>query len=246
MSGQDSDILMQVRPDMMPILAECRSLVQVEDILAADFLVPFTFFEVTEFSFGMKLTDTDARDLVGSKDNLVNSKVQLSTGSTRGPTMHDTRQSPVDLAKAMKEAKTSAGTFARWKTASADELKKMPPYPVEMDPFEVTRYYDRVSPVLFKHCCDSTSIKKIILIKRKAVGASGLHSYVRMDFTDCLITSINWQHDDPMKEKIRFVFREVMVVYQRAFITKPLQQALMIPMEPAKWAFDAKLVSKTL
>ena len=64
-------------------------------------------------------------------------------------------------------------------------------------------------------CCDSTSFSSATLIKRKAASTSvSGHAFLRIDFTDVLVIDVDWDSGDVVKEKCKFICREVMVQYK--------------------------------
>jgi type VI protein secretion system component Hcp len=88
---------------------------------------------------------------------------------------------------------------------------------------------------LFEKCVKSQSFKTASLIKRKTVGGK-LESFLRFDFKDVLITHIDWQDAEVIKETVRFVFREITVQYRTQDHSGKLNAAGSVP-----WKYDAKL-----
>ena len=66
---------------------------------------------------------------------------------------------------------------------------------------------------LFDACINSTTLNSAVLIKRRGGGGKELRTYLRIEFTDLLITDFNWDEDDVIKEKIKFVCRKAHVQY---------------------------------
>jgi type VI protein secretion system component Hcp len=128
--------------------------------------------------------------------------------------------------------------FGKWKSASAEEIKAMSPFPLRMDEFSITRRYDCASPVLFQKCAKSESFQSASLIKRKAVGDK-LRSFLRFDFDDVLVTHIDWQDAEVIKETFKFVFRKMTVQYKTQAHSGTLNAAN--PVGSVSWTYNANL-----
>ena len=232
MSSDGSDILMQLRLDSGPVPAECQTEVDSDaDEYVWDYFNG-TFFEVKSFSFGMKIDDKDT-----VKDG-VNRGGQTSANASNG-----NRVAPPKLPGHGSEGKDAGGAFARWKTASAAELKAMKRYPVRMDEFEIARDFDRASPVLFKYCCDSGSFKSASLVKRKDVGGNMLRGFLRLEFEDVLITHVGWSNEEIVKEKFKFIFRKVNVRYRATSFKRGQQEPILQELPAVNWSFDTDLIN---
>jgi len=218
-----TDILMQICTDSGAVEAECQTQVDASDTFANGFSNG-TFFEVESFGFGMKIDEQDA-----TKDTVANSNGQQGN---KGAPIKD---------KDKKKDKT--GAFMRWKTASPADLKTMKRYPVRMDEFDITRLYDAASPVLFKYCCDSGSFKTATLIKRKDVGGTKLQGFLRLEFSDILVTHIGWQNEEVVKEKFKFVFRKIVVRYCATAHRKGSPVANLQEMPSVTWSYETEVVN---
>jgi len=87
-------------------------------------------------------------------------------------------------------------------------------YPVDMQPVEFTRGLDKASTVLMQGCIARTNFRLATLIKRRAAGGpqSG-EPFLRFDFEDVLIVRVDWDEDDPIKEKFKFIARTITMHY---------------------------------
>jgi type VI protein secretion system component Hcp len=83
-----------------------------------------------------------------------------------------------------------------------------------MEPISVTRKMDAGSIQLFDSCQNIMILDKAIILKRRALGADALQTYMRIDFTNLLITDLDWQEDDVIKETFKFICREVKIQYR--------------------------------
>jgi type VI protein secretion system component Hcp len=149
------------------------------------------FFSVDDFAFGMNIDDKDPAAGIGGTRGLEASKI------SSGPQVK----------------------FGKWKSGSPEEIKKIVPFPLRMDEFSLTRRFDKLSPVLFQCCARSVTFKSASLVKRKTVGTVeqadkfGLLSFLRLDFTDVLVTHVGWDDAEVIKETVRFIFRGVTMQY---------------------------------
>jgi type VI protein secretion system component Hcp len=234
MSNKATDVLMQLTADSGPLQAECLTEVDTDnDNFAAGFS-PGTFFELQNFSFGFNIDEKDP-----TKDTVNPGAPKLNSG-------YGGQQQSVSAMSAQHAAsKSSAGAFARWKAASADDLKKMKRYPVRMDELKIDRIYDRASPLLFRACCDSSSFASATMIKRKDVGGSKLQSFLRLEFTDLLISHIDWKNGDEISESVKFVFRKVVVRYKKTSFQAGSQQPILVELASVNWSYDTELVNRT-
>ncbi len=121
------------------------------------------------------------------------------------------------------------GAFAGFWKFSEDNFKEI--YPVEFDTFSFTRLVDRASPIFLECCCNSKSFASATLIKRRSAGALGARAFLRMDFTDVLITGVAWGDGALAKEKTSFICRGAKVVYKRQ---KP--DGTFAPSATAEWS----------
>lgn len=227
MANKDgTDILMQLSNDSGPLDAECQSQVDPSDTFMAGFSAG-TFFEVKSFGFGMKIDDKDQN------------KETVGTGSS--PTGAGFGRTALGGKDSIKGKKDAGGPFSEWKTANATQLAKLK-YPVRMDDFDITRTYDRASPVLFKYCCDSGSFKTATLVKRKDIGARTLQGFLRLEFQDVLITHVGWDNDEVVKEKFKFVFRQLTVRYCTTVFKANSSVGTMKEQPQVVWKYDTTVV----
>lgn len=213
-SDDKTEVFMQLIQDSGLYLgAECRTEVSSDwDDLILDY-ENGSFFAVDDFSFGMNIDDKDP-----TADT-------TNAGGGRG-----VGAAGVNLA-AGPQVK-----FGKWKSGTAEDVKKMVPFPVRMDEFSITRRYDRASPVLFEKCVTSDSFKSASLVKRKVVGGDMLQTFLRLDFKDVLITHIDWSDGETIKETVKFVFRAITVQYKTQKPDGKLNAAGSV-----EWRYDAGL-----
>ena len=200
MAGNKTDLVMFFTLDRQPVWAESPLQVAPDDTLMKDFYKNTdydsysNFFEVTTFSMGMKLTEQDA------------------SNSAVG-------QHPRPNGQPAAKSAVSAGPFARWRSATPLEYKKIP-YPFEFDKFTFERVVDSASPIFFECCCKSRTFDTAVLIKRLSEGEAGgvfrpSLAYLRIEFTKVLITSISWEDGDLVKENCDFICQGMKVTYRK-------------------------------
>jgi type VI protein secretion system component Hcp len=105
-------------------------------------------------------------------------------------------------------------------------------YSSDLEPVSISKLMDASSLQLLDMCLKSTTIDSAVIIKRRGVGADFLRTYLRVEFTDLLITDFNWDEDDVIKEKIKFVCRKAQVQYS---IENP-DGSQGKPLAPGIWA----------
>ena len=88
-------------------------------------------------------------------------------------------------------------------------------YDIDVHPFSFSRQMDMASPIFLEHCASVTPFARATLVKRKFTGNLGFHeSYLRIVFTDVLLTGVEWDDGDFVKEKCSFVYRQMDVSYR--------------------------------
>jgi type VI protein secretion system component Hcp len=238
MADSSNDILMRIcltKGDNGFLAAECQTEVTTdEDVFVYDYYNG-QFCEVKEFSFGVTLDDKDA----------ATDKVN-TTSNAGAPAAGGGLLAGIQAQKAKMDAANAPTTkFARWKSATPEQIKSMPPYMPDMQEFSITRLYDKASPILFEKCCNSVSIESISIVKRKLIGANMLRGFLRFDFTEVLVTHVEWQNAEVMKESFKFAFRFMKVKYRRVVPKPGSDQPDLQVFEMEEWSYDAALKKAT-
>jgi type VI protein secretion system component Hcp len=211
---QSNEILMRfVNSDRIYVGAECQTAVDTDsDDLAADYN-PGSFFAVDDFAFGMNIDDKDpAADSASTSGSKGTGPAALNVPT--GPQVK----------------------FGSWKRASPPDPMATKTFPLRMDEFSITRRYDRASVLLFEKCATSDNLLSASMIKRKIVGEDRLQTFLRFDFRDVLITHIDWQDAEVIKETVKFVFRKITVQYKTQSAAGKLNAAGSV-----SWEYDAAL-----
>ncbi len=221
-----SDVLMMFKPQgKVALEGEGTTAFDPNDSLMTNFL-PKRFCEVEDFSFGAGIEDSDSSgaeeevDTAGALDNELHSR-EPKGGAKTG--------------KASKQ-KQKVRKFKRF-------VEQGPPaagqgtlgYDVNLDEVTVNRQMDRMSMQLLQLCLNQTPLDLIVLVKRKFTGNQAFHeAYLRLEFTQPLITSVEWEHGEVMKEKVKFVCRGIKAAYKPQTASGTLGNAI-----PANFKYDA-------
>ena len=225
MAGNDStDVLMMfVSRRGRSLGGELQSAVADSDQLATEF-TPGSFFELEDFSFGGGVEDADP----GGDDGDDQQKNKV----------HDPQNSGAPgrpAGKSGRKAKAGGARFKRY-FSNPDYFA----FDSIVDEISISRQLDRASMPLLQCCVDQTPLQKAILVKRKFTynkkrGENRAYeSYLRLEFKEPLITSVEWEDGEVVKEKVKFVCRGVEVQYRRQQPNGELDP-------PIPFSFDYKL-----
>jgi len=235
MSSNGNDTLMRmVISSGVPLRAECQTEVTRDDDEYVEDYYNGQFFEIDEFRFNLKVTD-------GKKTADKSGDVQKTQGATATTTQGTGAKTPANrIAPPAAKDKPLPGeiaalTFSKWRSMTPDEVTKMmktAPYPVEMGEVSIERTFDKASPILFDYCCNSKTFESASMIKRKDTGDVFLRGFLRFDFQEVLVTSVEWKNGEVMKETFTFVFRHVQVRYRTA-VYQPGQVVATLKDQPA-------------
>ncbi len=143
------------------------------------------FFEVQGFSYGFEVKDES-----------------------------DTKQEGGAKHQAPKKDKLVSGDFVSWRTGTDDEAKNVK-LQLEFRSFKFERLIDSASPIFFDHLVKSKSFASAILVKRVSVGADGTAmGFLRLEFFDVLLTSLDWDDGDMTKEKVEFICKKFIMRFR--------------------------------
>jgi type VI protein secretion system component Hcp len=203
-SNNNLDILMKIVDVKSGAIAgEGMSTIDQDDPYTEDFK-PGLFFEIEDFDVGIGLEDTDSSS--------------RKTAPTPGP------GGTLSANQAAQDAKKT-GKFAKWVQGldisgsgggTGSQL-----FPIQLEEVSVTRQIDQASPLLFQRCFLCQDFASATVVMRKSGGLlygdqGNISSmpFLRIDFKPILITSISWDGGEIVKEKLKFVCREVKVQYR--------------------------------
>ena len=134
-------------------------------------------------------------------------KLSGSTASrgARGVAANDTK---------IKTSGKTSTQYERFMSKGRDALRNPGDrYPSDLEQVTISKRMDRSSTTLFDKCRSSFKFASATILKRKAVGEDTLRGYLRIDFYDVMLTDLNWDHDEVIKEKFKFVCRKAVVSY---------------------------------
>jgi type VI protein secretion system component Hcp len=162
------------------------------------------FFEVHDFEFGMSL-----------KQQEDSNPANRNTSATQKP---------------------DQGAFALWRSANDSQYKDaVKNYPLEFDKFSLKRTIDCVSPIFFQNCLSSTSFSSATLVKRISPGGDQAPlAFLRIDFTDVLLTGVDWTDGDLVTESIDFICKQMVVQLKSQGAEGTLTAPSSITWNPAK------------
>jgi type VI secretion system secreted protein Hcp len=88
---------------------------------------------------------------------------------------------------------------------------------VSVSSFNVMKKSEKSSAALFSACCMGTHFGTAQVVMRKATGTGGQQIFLKYDFTDVLVESIQWSGssggDDTPTESLSFSFAKVAIEY---------------------------------
>jgi type VI protein secretion system component Hcp len=211
-----------------PVWAECASLKDKDDDWMDDFTPEDVdsysdFFEVTKFEFGVTVKPEDT--------SKAGPQTQPAHGLGARPGGHN--------AKGAQNSK-SKDAWQSWRSANTDSDIDNLKYPFEVDKFQFERLIDAASIVLFEACCGSQTFKSAVFVKRLASGGDKPgKTFLRIDFEDVLVTSLNWDDGDMLNESCEFICRGFKFQYRR----QDADGALLEPVS-AEWHYKVNALGR--
>jgi type VI protein secretion system component Hcp len=189
-----SEILMKIESSPgKAIAAECQLTLDPEDTMMKDFS-DGKYYQIENFSLSAGLQEEPKAPVPGQPPGH-NQPVHGGTGKP-------------------EKAKATKAKFAKWRNERASEAGSTR-YPLEVEPVSFTRLMDQASTVLFEGLCKSQTFASATIVRRMYTGdGAGGKAYLRLDFTDVMIVSIDWDEEDVIKEKYKFVCRGVKVQFR--------------------------------
>ena len=191
------EILMRIRDAGKGDLpAECQAALiggAGADPLMKDFS-PGCFFEIKNFSLSIGLQDKEASAAEQAHSKLEEHAQAEAKRSGK----------PYDPPKAAKQPRK----FADWRDGGDAK------YPLEVQPIMFSRIMDRASTALLQNLCQSKSYESATIVRRMGVGGDGVpRAYLRLDFTPVLVIGIDWDDQDLVNEKYKFICQKLTVQY---------------------------------
>jgi type VI protein secretion system component Hcp len=237
--ADNSEILMKiVTSGSSAIPAECSAAITPGDTLMEGFEAG-RFFQIKDFNFSAGLQDESGEKASPSSAGsggatqggatrpspffakpavapYANTRAALAmmmqSGQAQGPGHGHEAALPGPQAKADTKPKAPKTKFSKWRNERAANAGSTR-YPLEVEPVTFTRYMDQASTTLMQALFDSQSLASASIVRRVDTG-SGASAYLRLDFTDLLIVGIDWDDDDVIEEKFKFICRGVQVRFR--------------------------------
>ena len=217
MAEDSRDILMTMVLNTGKVIpVECQAVISSQDTMASGFAQGSSgpnYFSVEDFTFKVGLIPDKSANtqLAGAmKDQMEEHMKALQRQLV---------EKDPELAGMKLNAPKDASSFSRFMTggrAAALRSRKMGQgqmYGADLEEIEITKILDASSLTLLQSCLTSVTFKSATLLKRRAVGQSQLSGFLRIDFTDVMLTEFNWSEDDLVKETFKFVCRQAVVQY---------------------------------
>jgi type VI protein secretion system component Hcp len=190
------------------VAAECTSKWDKEDTDMMEGFQDGKFFEVDDFDFGISL---GASEDGGSEGGLP------SSGNLGGNSLHappDRNGAPTSQ-NAEKEAEKKKATSSSKKFEKYIEGGDIQFKP-EIKEVTITRQADTSSIRFFQSCLHYGKFQRAILVKRKFTGRRDFHeAFLRLEFKEPLITGIDWDDGENIKEKLKFICRGIVAAYRQ-------------------------------
>jgi type VI protein secretion system component Hcp len=189
-----SEILMKIESSPgKAIAAECQLAIDPEDTLMRDFSEG-KYYQIENFSFTAGLQEEPKPP-------------PPSPPPGNNQPVHGTTAKPEKIKKPKVK-------FAKWRNERAGEGGSAR-YPLEVEPVSFSRLMDQASTVLFEGLCKSQTFASATIVRRMSTGdGMGGKAYLRLDFTDVMIVGLDWDEEDVIKEKYKFVCRGVKVQFR--------------------------------
>ncbi len=172
------------------------------------------FTEIQDISFGIGVEDSETSSSSGPV-NAVHD-MQAQTLETVQKHLENVLAEQVK-GKMPKMASRSKGKqFKNFvDTGRVTDDDDNPVYSTVFDPITISRAIDQMSPFILYNCAYQKALQSIVVVKRKVTGNTGFHeAFVRLQFDECLITAVDWDHGDTFTEKMKFVYRTLTVKYR--------------------------------
>jgi type VI protein secretion system component Hcp len=239
MAEDARDILMRIEKTPMDFIeSECRAVIEanpkvgVKDPLANGFTHQSlgggrktNYFSIDDFTFPVGLIDTDG-------GNPQSKQQQAQMGQ-----MQEHLAKMQEMMTKMGGEKGSSQKKSSEFTAFMNKGRGAPTYPADLEQMSVTKKMDVSSTKIFDLCNKSTTVYGACILKRKAIGDNSLRGYLRIDFRQLLITDLNWDDGDVIKEDFKFVCRAATVTYCMSTMTTDgsFTGTKLIQLPPQSW-----------
>lgn len=191
MADSNQDILMWIKgKNGGYLMGETQLAIDKTDTEFFSDIKTFPYSEIMDFDFGVSLVDKDTTK-----------KKKKKEGDKSNKSNDD-------------EDESGQGKFYKFITSDSDAASSL--YPVTFEEVKVSRQLDSISTGLMTNCVNRTSLQKVTIVRRRAMGVDGAHTaFLRLDFENVLITDLSWEADEKsMKETFKFICRKLTMKYR--------------------------------
>jgi hypothetical protein len=210
MADKDSnDVLMTfIDSNGRGVAAECTSVWDKTDTDMMEGFADGKFFEVDDFDFGVSLGESEGAG--GGEGSGSSSSGNLGENSLHAPPGHD--GAPVSRNAEGKKGGSSSKGFAKYiQGVEGADIEFKP----EIKEVTITRQMDISSVRFLQSCLQYGKFQRAILVKRKFTGNNAFHeAFLRLEFKEPLITGIDWDEGEVVKEKLKFICRGIVAAYR--------------------------------
>lgn len=241
------DIIMAIKDQngqWLEAESQTRFVTSVADDLSSD-LSEASLFEVDDFDLGIAIEDRDEQQEEAEEEKQFLGQIldilkQKSASSMLLPGENMDRKAKELASRVRKQAKRRR--FDKWLSGEDNPARPTIPssgYPLDFQAFGFSRQIDKASVELFDACCNSHTLQQAVVLKRKAAGLDQPLTYFRIDFTDILIIGLDWDVEETVKEKVKFLCRSAWIRYR-----PQLDSGDLGPVEQVLWEQRQTLVSQ--
>ncbi len=210
-----------------PIPGESQSVVDPDDDLATTGATwtPGSYFEIEDFDFSLELDEQSGVDGGGKggglgADGYARLKADIDDLRTEvrrnpGSPYAAPAAAKKDSDKKQDGSGRGGGRFDEYVTGKQDPAGYKP----RIAPFSFKKQIDLASTTLIANCFKPTMFQSATIIKRKDTGGDGSGTavgnltYVRFDFLQPLITSVELSVEEVVRQSVKFVCRQVTITY---------------------------------
>ena len=213
MADNDStDMLMAVTGENGGKLAgQGLAALDTSDTEMLDGITAGFFTEIQDISFGIGVEDSEPPNPINELHAI---QVDLARHTNKNGEKPDDKEKK-NLASLLGSPKKTKQFKNFVDTGRVTDDDDNPVYSTVFDPITISRPIDQMSPFILYNCAYQKALQRIVVVKRKVTGNTGFHeAFVRLQFDECLITAVDWDHGDTFTEKMKFVYRTLTVKYR--------------------------------
>ena len=108
----------------------------------------------------------------------------------------------------------SGRSYEAWRAAKTDTPAKGEQlFYVLPEELTVVRDMDKASPALLRCCLTGDLLKRAVLVKRGRNSVGALTGFMKMEFNDLRVRSVDWNDGDTIRETCKFKFARIVVTY---------------------------------